>query len=201
MKTQLHLTPALHGQPVALDDFLSASSEEGYRYEIIHGRLEVAPIPDMPHEDLVEWLVEALRAYSRAHPSILRRVKAPARVFLPGADDGPTAPEPDIACYREYPSIPLEGRDWRLASPFIVIEVLSDDTADKDLVRNRRLYLQVPSIEEYWILDPRPVASRPALTILRRLGRRWGPAQNCPTGSAVTTPALPGFSLVLDPPR
>jgi Uma2 family endonuclease len=81
-----------------------------------------------------------------------------------------------------------------------VIEVISEDTAEKDLVRNRRLYLRVPSIEEYWMLDPRPVASRPSLTILRRRGRRWGPAQNFPAGATVTMLALPGFSLILDPP-
>src|SRR5262245_16284287 len=111
MKTQLHLTPALHGHPIALDDFLSASSEEGYRYEIIHGRLEVSPLPGMPHEDLVYWFVETLRAYGRVRPSVIQRVMAPARVFLPEAEEGATAPEPDIACYREYPTIPLEERD------------------------------------------------------------------------------------------
>jgi len=200
MKTRLHLTPALDGLPIDLDDFLSASGEDGHRYEIIEGRLDVSPLADMPHEDLIEWLVECLRAYYRMRPAILRRVKAPARVFLPEGDDGPTAPEPDVACYRTYPTGPLIRRDWRRVSPIIVVEVLSADTAEKDLVRNRRLYLRVPSIEEYWMLDPRESPDRPTMTLLRRAGRRWA-TTHVPAGGTVTSPALPGFSLVLDPPE
>ncbi len=201
MKTQIHLTPALDGTPIELDDFLSASGEEGHRYEIIDGRLAVSPLAGRPHEDLIYWIVECLRDYARMRPTILQRVMAPARVFVPGGEGRVTAPEPDIACYRVYPGGPFVRRDWRDASPLIVVEVLSADTAEKDLVRNRRLYLRVPSIEEYWMLDPRESPDEPSLTILRRRGRRWAPAIHVPAGGTVTSAALPGFSLVLDPPE
>jgi Uma2 family endonuclease len=38
----------------------------------------------------------------------------------------------------------------------LVGEVVWEDDPDKDLVRNVELYLQVPSIREYWVLDPLP---------------------------------------------
>jgi Uma2 family endonuclease len=106
-----YLTPEDHGRLIALNDFLSASGQEGYRYEIIGGRVEVWPFPSLPHEELRDWLGESLRGYARSQPSIIQRVKSPARVFLPTGEEGATAPEPDIACYRVYPSIPLEDRD------------------------------------------------------------------------------------------
>jgi Uma2 family endonuclease len=67
----------------------------------------------------------------------------------------------------------------------------------EDLVRNRRLYLQVPSIREYWIVDPRQDADQPSLTVYRRRGTRWQrPLQVLP-GGAYTTPLLPGVVLAL----
>ena len=41
MTTQLYLTPADHGRALTLEEFLSARAQEGYKYEIIHGRLDV----------------------------------------------------------------------------------------------------------------------------------------------------------------
>src|SRR5262245_38932402 len=83
MPTQLYLTPTDHGRPLTWEEFQSARAQEGFRYELIKGRLEVSPLADLPHDDLSEWLTEALRAYARQRPDVLRRVKSPARVFLP----------------------------------------------------------------------------------------------------------------------
>ena len=98
MQTRLYLTPADHGRELSWDEFASADAQEGYRYEMIEGKVFVSPFPDMPHDDLKDWLEAALRTYARERPDILCRVKGPARVFLPERSDGVTAPEPDIAC-------------------------------------------------------------------------------------------------------
>lgn len=202
MKTQLHLTPTDQGRPVTLEEFLSAEFQEGYRYELIEGRVEVSPAPGLPHEDLVEWLEDALKAYARVRPDIINRVKSPARIFLPTGDEEITAPESDIGAYRDYPTGgSIDDRDWRRVSPLLVAEVLSADTAAKDLRRNRRLYLSVPSIREYWILDPRESSDRPTLLVYRRRGARWAAARTVPPGGIYTTPLLPGFRLVIDPHR
>src|SRR5262245_37263789 len=95
MKTRLRLTPADKGRPLSLEEFLDSEQEEGARYELIEGRLEVSPLPELTHEELSEWLVEVLRTYARACPSAINKVKAPARVFVPNGDDEVTAPEPD----------------------------------------------------------------------------------------------------------
>src|SRR5215217_7274925 len=103
MKTRLRLTPADSGRPLSLEEFLDAEQEEGARYELIEGRLEVSPLPELTHEELSEWLVEVLRTYARACPGAINKVKAPARVFVPDEDEDVTAPEPDIAAYHAFP--------------------------------------------------------------------------------------------------
>lgn len=198
MTTQLYLTPRDQGRPLSLEEFESASGQEGYQYELIEGKLEVSPIPNLPHEDLRDWLRDLLKEYTRLHPEIINRVKAPARVFVPG-HRVTTAPEPDVAAYRGYPlDLPLAQRRWQDISPLLVAEILSEDNAEKDLVRNRGLYLRVPSIREYWIIDPRNNANRPSLIVHRRRGQRWQQAISIASGGIYTTRLLPDFALVLD---
>jgi Uma2 family endonuclease len=201
MTTQLYLTPKDHGRQVTLEEFLSARGQEGYKYEIIHGRIEVSPIANLPHEFFRRWLERSFDRYTEQHPEIINWVQAPARVFLPDLEeDDPTAPEPDVACYQGFPlhSRPSE-LDWADVSPILVAEILSEDTANKDLIRNRRLYLQVSSIREYWILDPRDDGDNPTLLVYRRSGQRWGRLRTIPPGGTYTTPLLPGFSLEVTP--
>jgi Uma2 family endonuclease len=155
MGTQLYLKPRDRGRALSLEEFQRARSREGFHYELIDGKLEVSPVPDLPHDYLVGWLGNQLRAYEHSHPEVIRRVQAPGCVFVPGRS-ATTAPEPDIAAYRDFPTnLPIDQLRWQDVSPLLVVEVLSADTADKNLVRNRDLYVQVPSIREYWILDPR----------------------------------------------
>ena len=200
MRTRLYLTPADHGRALSWDEFESADAQEGYRYEMIEGRVFVSPAANPPHNAFEKWLERSLYAYAQEHPEVLQFVAGPARVFLPDREEGITAPEPDVACYAEYAADPYASDvDWRDYSPILVIEVVSADTADKDLVRNRRLYLQVPSIQEYWILDPREGVEGLTMLVYRRRGRRWSACVTIAAGETYTTPMLPGFSLVLNP--
>ena len=200
MQTRLYLTADDHGRALSWEEFAGADTQEGFRYEIIEGRLFVSPIPSLAHDEFADWLKDLFRDYARQRPDVLSRVKGPARVFLPQQSEGVTAPEPDVACYAQFPSDrPVMQRDWRAATPVLVVEVISPDAADKDLSRNRRLYLQVASIQEYWILDPGEDVESTSLIVYRRRGDRWAPRRVIPAGGTYATPLLPGFSLVLDP--
>ena len=200
MHTRLYLTPADHGRALTWNEYASSDAEEGYRYELIEGRVEVSPPPGSLHEDYVEWLKRLLDAYAVARPDILCSIRTRSCVVLPdAAEEEVSAPEPDLACYAEFAARFAPSVDWRDYSPVLVIEVISPDTSDKDLVRNRRLYLQVPSIQEYWILDPREGVEGLSLLVYRRRGRRWAACVTVGTGATYTTPMLPGFSLLLDP--
>ena len=200
MQTRLYLTHEDHGRALSWDEYVSADAQEGYRYELIEGRVIVSPPPNPFHEDCVKWLEKLLDAYAEARPDVLRSNRTRSCVILPDAAvDEVSAPEPDLACYAEFAARFAPAVDWRDYSPVLVIEVISPDTAGKDLVRNRRLYLQVPSIREYWILDPREGVEGLTLLVYRRRGRRWEACRTVAAGATYTTPLLPGFSLLLDP--
>ena len=200
--TRLALTPKDHGREIDLEQFERSTGQEGYKYEIIDGRVDVSPVPDLPQNDLEMWLFSKLSEYSQARPGVINFLSTKTRVFVPTRKKA-TCPEPDIAAYSDYPRhLPRSQRRWQDISPFLVVEVVSEEKPDKDLVRNVALYLEVPSIREYWVLDPRPDPDRPSLQVYRRRGKGWQKPIDVPFGGTYQTPrVLPGFALVVDPDR
>lgn len=198
MATVNLLGPADHGRLMDYDEFMSAEYEPGFKYEIIDGRLYVSAEPRYSEHSVEQWLLHKLFDYSRKRPDIINFVANKSRIFVsdrPGA----TVPEPDVAAFRD---VPLDADpdlvDWEDFHPVIVAEILTAADPHKDLVRNVELYLQVPSIKEYWVFDIRENARRPTLIAHRRHGRRWRVARWEP-GSTYATRTLPGFELVIDP--
>jgi Uma2 family endonuclease len=199
MTTRLKLGPADKGRPLSDEEYTSADFAEGYDYELIHGRLYVAARPNYPHGRVEKWLFNKLSDYSRQHPEVSNSVEFASRVFLPTSPEEVTAPEPDLAAYHDFPlDDDPENVRWQDATPVLVVEVVSEDDPDKDFVRNVELYLQVPTIREYWILDPRQSAWQPTLLVYRRRGQRWQRPIAVGGGETYTTRLLPGFSLTLD---
>jgi Uma2 family endonuclease len=201
MATVTRIGPADHGRPMTLDEFESGNYEEGYKYELIDAKLYVSPEPNAPQGLVERWIVRKLDRYSDQHPEILNCVYNKTRVFVPDRPAA-TCPEPDVAGYRAFP-LDADYRDirWQDVSPVLVVEVLSEDDPNKDLVRNVELYLQVPSIREYWILDSRDDPNRPTMQVYRRRGQRWQRVIDVAPGETYTTRLLPGFELILDPRR
>jgi Uma2 family endonuclease len=197
MTTALVLGPADHGRPISAEEFEAARATEGYRYELIDGKVYVSPVPNPPHDFLCEWLRERLDEYRRGHPEVINYISGKASVHVTRRR-APTWPEPDLAAYHNYPrhAPPLR---WDTVNPALVVEVISEDDPEKDLERNLELYLQVPSIREYWVVDPRPDPDFPTLTVYRRRGSRWQNPIHVAPGETYTTKLLPGFTLLLDP--
>jgi Uma2 family endonuclease len=199
MATVLKIGPADHGRPMSLDEFMAVGAEEGYQYELIDGKLYVSPRPNAPQGLVEKWIYRKLDRYSDQHPEVINLVHHAARVFVPDRP-GVTNPEPDVAAYASFPlDLPWEDIEWQDVSPILVVEVLSLDDPDKDLVRNVELYRQVPSIKEYWVIDTRESVSRPTMQVYRRRGQRWQRVIEVRYGETYTTKVLPGFELVLDP--
>jgi Uma2 family endonuclease len=196
MITVLKLGPHDHGRPVDEKEFESAEFTPGFNYEIIDGRLYVSPIANLPEGWLERWLFRKLDSYSTLHPETINFVYK-ARVFVP-KQLNLTVPEPDVAAYHDFPvEISIADMDWRYVSPILVAEVMTGDP-EKDLDRNVKLYWQVPSIREYWVLDGRESQDQPTLIVHRRYGKRWV-VRELPFGSTYTTRLLPEFKLRIDP--
>ncbi len=199
MKTLLKLTPADHDRPLTLEEFTSATHQEGYHYELIGGKVYASPLPNLPEDSLEVWISDLLRDCARKHPEAINHVTNKARVFVPGEEES-TAPEPDVAAYHDFPhDRPLKERRWQDVSPVLVVEVVSEDDPDKDLVRNVALYQRIPSIREYWIVDGREDPDHPVFLVYRRRGKRWQKVIRVEPGTSYRTPLLPGFRLRVEP--
>jgi Uma2 family endonuclease len=198
MTTLVKLGPKDHGRPMTLEEFHAGDYQEGHQYELIDGKLYVSPLPNLPQGRAEHWLFLKLLRYSDAHPEIINFVYGKCRVFVPGRP-GVTNPEPDVSAYKDFPlDLPEDEVRWQDVSPILVVEVLSLDDPDKDLVRNVELYGLVPSIKEYWILDTREDVRHPSMLVYRRgRGRKWRTFQLGP-GERYTTPVLPDYEMFLD---
>jgi len=191
--------PSWHGRRISDAEAARRRYLPGYLYEIIDGRLYVSPQANPPENRLEEWLRDKLKEYSRERTDIINFVSAKARVYLPRRRVT-TCPEPDVAAYHDFPlSQPFQDLTWEELAPILVAEVLSESDPFKDLIRNVSLYLQVPSIEEYWILDGQGDPNKPRLLLYRRRGKQWQKPREIAYRETYTTPLLPGFKLVVDP--
>jgi Uma2 family endonuclease len=197
MATLLMLSPADHGRAVSLEEFEASRGEDGYQYEIIHGKVYVSPKPNLPHDLYVKWFVRQLDRYVEVRPEVINFVSPNARVVVPGVRKA-SIPEPDLAAYHDVPAdVPIEEMAWGGISPILVGEVLSTDDPDKDLVRNVALYERVPSIREYWIVDR--LSTPFNFLVYRRRGKHWQKPIQWSAGAEFSTPLLPGFHLFLEP--
>ena len=56
----IRIGPADHGRKMTLEEFSEAEEEDGYRYELARGVLEVTEVPNDPHGEIVWKLISAI---------------------------------------------------------------------------------------------------------------------------------------------
>ena len=180
----LRLGPADHGRPLTLEEYLDAEVQEGYRYELAKGVLEVTEVPNDPHGDVVCNLLRAVRDYEGDHPGIVRRFGGAGefRLWLPRMVSGRN---PDLAVVLK--GAPIDNRGRRV--PALAAEVVSEGTEseDRDYRVKREEYLAF-GLGEYWVVD----RFRKQVTLLIRDGDQW--LEHVLRGDQIiASQVLPGF--------
>jgi len=134
--------PRTPPKPFTASD-LDDMKDDGYRREVIEGRLIVTPSPIGEHQDAAARLWSLL---DRHRPAGFRVMIAPYDWRPAGGD----SLQPDLMVIREEDHNP---KGFQLATPLLVIEILSPSTMiyDKGDKRKRYETLGVPT---YWIVDP-----------------------------------------------
>ena len=81
------LDPADNGRVMTLDEFLGAEEQEGYRYELARGMLEVTDISKDAYREIVCRIYDAMSTYRRTHLKVIHRYGGAGefRFGLPGA--------------------------------------------------------------------------------------------------------------------
>jgi Uma2 family endonuclease len=165
VSTPARIGPADHGRRMSLEQFMDAEVEEGHRYELARGVLEVSEVPDDPHGLIVWKLLLALAVYDREHPGVIYRAGGgdAFRLWLPVMISGRN---PDVAVALCKTPADLRGR----RPPSLVFEVVSEagEAQERDYVTKRAEYLAY-GLREYWIVDPQ----RTTVTVLIRDGDAW----------------------------
>ncbi len=161
--TPLRIGPADHGRPMTLQGFLEAEEDDGYRYELARGVLEVTEVPNDPHGDVVSNLYSSIAGYKLANPGSIRRYGGgnEFRFWLPGMVSGRN---PDLGVVLR--GAPRDFRGRRL--PALAAEVVSRGSVHRDYVTKREEYLAY-GLLEYWIVDP----IERKVTVLTRRGDVW----------------------------
>lgn len=184
--TPLCIGPADHGRTMTLEEFLQAEAQEGYRYELARGVLEVTQVPNDPHRQVVTNLYDAISQYRRAHPGVVLSYGGGSefQLVLPGMI---TSRNPDLG-------VVLRGasRDWRgRTGPALVAEVVSDSSVQRDYQTKREEYLAY-GLLEYWIVDP----LKRQVTVLTRRGDIWDETV-FRDDESIASLLLPGFAATV----
>ena len=150
--------------------------------EFTDGRVEELPMPTVLHQAIVLFLTRLLDAYLEPHGGFVLfaglRVRIRAGKFR----------EPDLAALRERSDPRNQDRFWLGAD--LVIEVVSPDDPNRDLVEKRADYAEA-GIPEYWIVDPR----FESVTVLTLIDGAYADHGTFSCGDTATSPLLDGFAV------
>jgi Uma2 family endonuclease len=120
---------------------------EGAPYELIRGELIMSPAPTPYHQIIQANLFFEL--------SRVVREGNRGRVVGPPLDarlDEATVLQPDLVYLSEVHTDRI-GKQAIEGAPDLVAEILSPETAHRDLTEKKRLY-EIHGVREYWVIDP-----------------------------------------------
>lgn len=150
--------------------------------EFSHGRLEVLPVPTDRHQAIVAFLFTAFLGVIQQIGGAIRF--APLRLRLwPGKFC-----EPDIMILRRADDPRRQELYWTGAD--LVVEVISEDDPERDLVTKRREYAEA-GIPEYWLVDPRDET----IAVLRLEGTSYMLHGQFGAGNSATSATLPALRV------
>jgi len=128
------------------DDYLWLTDHTRCLVEFTDGHVEVLPMPTDAHQRIVLFLYRALYAFLAVRGAGIILV-APLRLRVRTG----RYREPDLLLLLSATDPRRSNRYWTGAD--LVLEVVSPDDPQRDLVRKRREYARA-GIPEYWIVNP-----------------------------------------------
>jgi Uma2 family endonuclease len=137
--------PAQQKRTFTYQDYLMIPDDQ--RYELIEGELIMTPSPAPYHQWLLKNIAFDLEKFIREKKTG-KIFYAPCDVYL----DNENVLQPDIL-YISKKRINIIGKKNIQGAPDLVIEILSESTAYRDMVKKKKLYARF-GVKEYWLVDP-----------------------------------------------
>ena len=193
-QTALHtlLCDVLPPQGAWSDDaYLWLTDHSNRLIEFTDGCIEELPMPTFTHQSVLAFLYDLFRAYLKPRGGVVLFAALRLRV-RPGKFR-----EPDLLLLRDRTDRRCQDRYWEGAD--LVVEVVSPDNPDRDLVEKRADYAEA-GIPEYWIADPRDETIR-VLSLQGAAYVEHGPyRRGDPATSALLADFAAEVSAVFDAP-
>lgn len=122
--------------------------DDGWQYEVIHGRLIMNPAPSPIHQQIIMRLSAAIFNFLDQHP-VGEVFPAPVDVVIPGKAE---PVQPDLV-FVAAERMDIVTRRAIEGAPDLTVEVLSPSNWLDDRRDKFALYAAV-GVREYWIVDP-----------------------------------------------
>ena len=164
------------------EDYLRLTDCTSRLLELTDGHVEVLPMPTDEHQSLVAHLYEVLQGFVRNRGG--KVLFAPLRLRVREGEFR----EPDLVLVRDAGDPRRRSRFWLGAD--LVVEVVSPDRPERDLVDKRRDYAEA-RIPEYWIADPRTET----LTVLALRGAAYVEHGAFPRGARAGSATFDGLEV------
>lgn len=167
------------------DEYLWLSDHSSQLIELTDGHLELLPMPTDEHQSILAFLYEAFAAFVHARGG--KVLFAPLRLRVAGG----TFREPDLLLVRDSGDARRGNRFWTGAD--LVVEIVSPDQPERDIVEKRRDYAGA-KIAEYWIVDPRTAE----VTVLTFRGASYVEHGTFGPRTQAEGPLLAGLAIDID---
>jgi Uma2 family endonuclease len=142
--------PTATDEGLSFEDLLYLDTPEGYRTELIEGKLIVSPPPFIPHAFSVTKLRNHLM---KSLPDEIMMVEGPGVYYTEHDYFIPDLVVVHQEAWKRY----VKG--FIPADVMVVVEVVSPSSSSYDNVLKRHAYAKA-SIRHYWILDAKPKTVR-----------------------------------------
>jgi prevent-host-death family protein len=134
---------------MTVEEFLKLSAASENRYELIDGEVFQLASPSYEHQRIIVEVLQQMHQWSQGKKC--KPVTAPLDVTLL-KDDTQNIVQPDILVICDPEKVDAQGRYNGI--PTLVVEVLSETTRNKDMLKKLNLYMAA-GVGEYWIVNPR----------------------------------------------
>jgi Uma2 family endonuclease len=128
------------------EDYLKTPEDE--IYELIEGELLMTPSPIPKHQRISRELEFEILKFVKAN-DLGEVFYAPCDVYL----DDENVIQPDIL-FISKERLNIIGEKNIQGAPDLVVEIISENTAYRDLVQKKKLYARF-GVKEYWIVIPK----------------------------------------------
>ena len=137
--------PVTEKKKSTYEDYLKTPDDK--RYELIEGELLMTPSPIPQHQRISRDLAFELLRFVKAN-NLGEIFYAPCDVHL----DDENVVQPDILFIAKE-SLDIIGDKNIQGAPDLVIEIISESSAYRDMVQKKKLYVRF-GVKEYWIVIP-----------------------------------------------